>query len=572
MAGNSGHGRDAIAALRAARSGKRGARSESLPVDKGAAAKPEEAPQARDTESSGAGPAHQVGGPHTRSSDGSASTPDTFGTSGTPSISGTPGASGTPRALEEDSSATDPVNAAGSGKLREPSAGPGSESSSDAAGGSSGGQMPGDHSTADHSTGDHSTGDRPAGEPPNATRLQVSTGASKAPAGLKILVVIALGTIALVGVKQAQDIVAPAFFALTLVLTVRPIHRWLIKKGVPAWLSAVVTITTLVATLLSIVGLMVWSLVGLPELVRGYAPAFQNLIQQVMDFAEGQGVRFDQVTSDFLSQLDFGQAVGALTNVVNSVSSIGGIIVLVALALLFITVDTQILEKRAHVVERHDSVLYAALSGFEGRVRQYWLVSTVFGLIVAVFNWGALMFLDVPLPVAWALFSFVTNYIPNVGFVLGVIPPALLGLLDSGWLTAVWVIVAYSAFNAVIQGVFQPKFTGDAVGLSTTVTFLSLMFWTFIVGPLGAILAVPLTLFAKALLIDSSVQTRWMEAFLIPESDARKKEADGYYDKETPGSDTFIDFTAQDSEERKKIQRTLRSLSLRSLRGRTEKK
>ena len=81
----------------------------------------------------------------------------------------------------------------------------------------------------------------------------------------------------------------------------------------------------------------------------------------------------------------------------------------------------------------------------------------------------------------------------------------------------------------------------------------------------------PLTLFAKALLIDSSVQTRWMEAFLIPEGEARKKEVDGYYDEESPSPDTFIDLTAQDSEERKKIQRTLRSLSLRSLRARTEK-
>lgn len=98
------------------------------------------------------------------------------------------------------------------------------------------------------------------------------------------------------------------------------------------------------------------------------------------------------------------------------------------------------------------------------------------------------------------------------------------------------------------------------------------MFWTFVIGPLGAILAVPLTLFAKALLVDSSLQTRWMEAFLIPESEARKREEEGYYNEESPARETFIDLTAEESEERKKIQRTLRSLSLRSLRAKTENK
>ena len=92
------------------------------------------------------------------------------------------------------------------------------------------------------------------------------------PVGFKVLAVIALATVAFAGIRQVQDIVAPAFFALTLVLTVRPIHRWLLRKGVPVWLSAVVTITTLVGTLLAIVGLMAWSLVGLPDLVQGYAP------------------------------------------------------------------------------------------------------------------------------------------------------------------------------------------------------------------------------------------------------------------------------------------------------------
>jgi len=115
----------------------------------------------------------------------------------------------------------------------------------------------------------------------------------------------------------------------------------------------------------------------------------------------------------------------------------------------------------------------------------------VFGLIVALVDVAALYWLDVSLPWLWGLLSFITNYIPNIGFVLGLVPPALLVLLQGGVGQAVFVVVAYSVINLVIQSLIQPKFVGDAVGLSVTLTFLSLVFWTFVIGPLGALLAVP---------------------------------------------------------------------------------
>ena len=114
------------------------------------------------------------------------------------------------------------------------------------------------------------------------------------------------------------------------------------------------------------------------------------------------------------------------------------------------------------------------------------------------------------------LLSFITNYIPNIGFVLGLIPPALLALLQGGVRQAVLVIVAYSVINVMIQSLLQPKFVGDAVGLSITLTFLSLVFWTFVIGPLGALLAVPLSLFAKALLVDADPNSRWLDALIAP--------------------------------------------------------
>lgn len=156
----------------------------------------------------------------------------------------------------------------------------------------------------------------------------------------------------------------------------------------------------------------------------------------------------------------------------------------------------------------------SAFGTFARGTRRYLWVSTVFGLIVAVFDSIALALLSVPLPILWGLLSFITNYIPNIGFVIGLGPPALLALLDGGVTKMLVVIAVYSVINVIIQSVIQPKFVGDAVGLSTTLTFLSLIFWAWAIGPLGAILAVPLTLLAKALLIDIDPATRWADVLL----------------------------------------------------------
>jgi hypothetical protein len=287
--------------------------------------------------------------------------------------------------------------------------------------------------------------------------------------------------------------VAPAFFALTLVLTVRPIHRWLVRKGLPPWLSGLSTMAALAAVLLGTVGLTVWSLVGLPDTLSKYKGSFEDIVRQLRDLAAKYDFDFDtaKLQDELLKNLDFDRILEMVSTLVNYLTSAGSLIALIALAMLFITVDTMTMDFRSRVLANHDSSLHEALCGFEGRVRQYWLVSTIFGIIVAVIDGIVLWFLDVPLPVAWVMVSFITNYIPNIGFVMGVIPPAVMALVDSGWVTAVWVIALYSIINFVIQGIFQPKITGDAVGLSTTITFLSLIFWTVVIGPLGAILAVP---------------------------------------------------------------------------------
>ena len=133
--------------------------------------------------------------------------------------------------------------------------------------------------------------------------------------------------------------------------------------------------------------------------------------------------------------------------------------------------------------------------------------------------------MGVPLAILWGVLAFITNYIPNIGFIFGLIPPAILALLTGGWPLLVTVIVVYCVLNVVIQSLIQPRFIGDSVGLSATVTFVALLFWAWVLGPLGALLAVPLTLLAKALLVDIDPGARWADALL--RSDPGDPEEDG---------------------------------------------
>jgi AI-2 transport protein TqsA len=164
--------------------------------------------------------------------------------------------------------------------------------------------------------------------------------------------------------------------------------------------------------------------------------------------------------------------------------------------------------------------LRTALDAFARNTRRYLVVTTIFGFLVAVVDTIGLAVLAIPLPFLWGLLSFLTNYVPNIGFFLGLLPPVFLALLVGGPGLALLVIAIYALANFVIQSVIQPVFVGDAVGLSVTLSFLSVIVWTVILGPVGAILAVPLTLFVHAVLVGQDPDRVWARTLLAGTSGA----------------------------------------------------
>ena len=332
------------------------------------------------------------------------------------------------------------------------------------------------------------------------------------PRGLIILLGLASLVVVLAGVRSIAWLVGPVFLALILVIALAPVQTWMRRRGWPGWLSTLVLILLVYAILLGMIASIVVSIARLATEMPQYANQAQHYVTAATNLLTKFGVGPEQLQS-LASQLNWGKIAQFVGSLLDGISGIATSIVFLLALLLFLGVETAGVAWRLAAVGVRPQVS-AALSQFAVATRTYLVVTTVFGLIVAVLDTVALWIIGVPLAITWGLLSFITNYVPNIGFILGLIPPALLGLVSGGWQTALAVIVVYCVLNLIVQSIIQPRFVGDSVGLSVTVTFVALLFGTWLIGPIGAILAIPLTLLAKALLVDVDPAAGFVGAFL----------------------------------------------------------
>ena len=324
------------------------------------------------------------------------------------------------------------------------------------------------------------------------------------PVMLSVIGVVAIGA-AVIG---AAGIVAPTMLALVLTIGVLPVEAWTRRHSWPGWLGtlfALVTAYAIVAVLL--IGTVI-CLIKLVDLLPQYTKDAQDLTDDAQAGLSKLGLGTGN-TSDALSKLDPAKVADVLAGLLSGIlGAIGGLFFLVTLMFFFV-VAVPGFRPRTAWLRRSKPELARSLAKFVNGTQRYLVMTALFGAIVGVLDAGALWLIGVPLPLAWGFFSFITNFIPNIGFVIGIIPPALIALLDSGWQTMLLVIVVYSVLNVTIQTFIQPRYVGNTVGLSAEITFMSLVVWAFLLGPLGALLAVPMTLLVRAVFLDSDPRAAW---------------------------------------------------------------
>lgn len=328
-----------------------------------------------------------------------------------------------------------------------------------------------------------------------------------------VLLTLAAAWLGLSFLHELSSVIAPLFFALNLLITAYPIHTWLVKHKCPRWISATSAGTVVVIVLAAGMAGMVWSVAAMINQLQSYIPQMEKTYTQLLNWSTQLGYS-QEVITEKLKKIDPQQVMSVVTSLASDTTSVVTMIVVILTGMIFMVMDTPQMHDRLRLAGKRKPDVVIALESFASGIRKYWLVTTVFGLIVALFDWAALLIIGVPLAGVWALFSFLTNYIPNIGFIIGVIPPALLALFGDGWVAALAVIIAYSVLNFVIQSIIQPKFAGDAVGLTPTMSFVSLLLWGWVFGALGTLIALPCSLLVKATLIDHDPGARWANALI----------------------------------------------------------
>ncbi len=352
----------------------------------------------------------------------------------------------------------------------------------------------------DQSTDEEPVTPRPTGETP-------TTGL---PRGLNVLLTVAAAIIVVAGLRSCASSIGPIFLALVVVVVVSPVYHWLRRLGLNSTLATAGLAVTAYGVLMVMLAALIWTVTRLVQLLT--SDFYTTKLSETQADIEARLAKWGYTSDDLgaaMADIDLTSVAGQVTNALSSVLGITSAISLVLISMLFMVMDTGAFTANLNAISEVRPAVVEALRGFASRTRSYFVVSTLFGLVVAALDVIALMILGIPLPFVWGVLSLITNYIPNVGFVLGLIPPATLAFFEGGWQLSVWVIVIYTVINVVIQSAIQPKIVGDAVGLSATLTFVSLIFWGWVLGPLGALLAVPMTLFSKAMLVDIDPSTNW---------------------------------------------------------------
>ncbi|WP_221583404.1 AI-2E family transporter [Microbacterium sp. G2-8] len=340
------------------------------------------------------------------------------------------------------------------------------------------------------------------------------------PPVIRILVVLAASVVALGGLWLARDVFGPVALAAVIVIICYPIGPAIVRRGAPRWVGStgVIVLAYIVVGILAL--LMTFAIMEFIRLVTELMPEFTAMTQDVYGWLDELGVNAT-IGTQLSSIFSASNIISIVTTLSSSAMSVAMMFFFVLAYVIFMGVDTARYARAEQAFGPRIRPVVQRMREYCAGVRRYFVVNASFGIVVAIIDGIALYLLDIPAPLVWAILSFVTNFVPNIGFVLGLVPPAVLALVTADWVTSLIVVGVYIVVNVTLQVLIQPKFISDAVGLSLTLSFFSVVFWTFVIGPLGAILSIPLTLLVRALVLESDPDTRWLR-WLSGDDDAAK--------------------------------------------------
>jgi predicted PurR-regulated permease PerM len=325
-----------------------------------------------------------------------------------------------------------------------------------------------------------------------------------------ILLILASFIVVVAGMKAASSILVPFFLAVFISVICTPPLFWLQRKGVPKVLALVFILVAIMAVGLLLGALVSSSINSFLSSLHNYQGRLSANIAPVTDWLREKGFDIPEGVSGTFSPEKVMLLAGTLLSGLSSVLTNA---FLILLTVVFILLEAADLPKKLRAALRNPAKSLATIEKFSRSANRYVVIKTLISAITgfAISLW--LLILGVDYPVLWGTLTFLLNYVPNIGSIIAAIPPALLALVQFGVGSALLTVLGFLVVNNVLGNLIEPKLMGKGLGLSTLVVFISLVFWGWVLGPIGMILSVPLTSLVK-IALENHEDTRGLAIML----------------------------------------------------------
>lgn len=326
------------------------------------------------------------------------------------------------------------------------------------------------------------------------------------------LISLASFIIIIAGMRTSQAIVIPFLLSIFIAVISAPLLFYLVNKKVPTWL-ALTGIILLILTVVSLMGILVGSSVNdFSKSLPTYEAKLQAMSNTHIAWLKDKGLKIPNQEKIF-EQFDPSAALQMAARTLKELSGVLGNVFLILLTVIFMLLEASGLPKKVHRAFGKNTAPLKGMEQFASSIKSYVSIKTNMSLLTAIVIYLSLLILDVDYALLWGVLAFFLNYVPNIGATVAAVPPIILASVQHDISTALMTAVAMIIINIVIGSIIEPRFMGKQLGLSTLVVFLSLVFWGWVLGPVGMILSVPLTMAVK-IGLEGNQDTRWIAIML----------------------------------------------------------
>jgi AI-2 transport protein TqsA len=343
------------------------------------------------------------------------------------------------------------------------------------------------------------------------------TEPSNALGGTRFLVAAAAFVIIIYGINLAQSIVALFLFSVFLALIGTPPVLWLERKRVPSSLAVMIIMACMIVFLLIIGGVARSSLSTFSDAWPVYQKRLQEQVLALKPFlADNHIIVTDKVLLEYVNP---GPVMGLVAGLFPGIVSVFSNIVLILLTVTFILLEASSFPIKLRAALGKPQQAFPRFTKFVNDIKRFMVIKTAINLIAAVLIGLWLFILGVDFPILWGFVAFLLHYVPNLGSIICAIPAVLLAFIQLGTGSAALAAAGYLVVSFTIGNVVEPRLMGRKLGLSTLVVFLSLVFWGRLLGLIGVVLCIPLTMTLK-FVFESSQSTQWIAIMLGSEKSA----------------------------------------------------